>query len=283
MKRFSLRFLGLSGLFIVLVIYVSAPPADAGERVLTLAASSGATMRVLLTGEADKASANLILLAGGDGRVIISATGKIRRMAKNFVVRSRGLFAAQGFLTAVPAAPSDRRERPGLLGGFRLSPEHAADLVTVAKALKTRNGKPVIVIGTSRGSISAANLAARAEKGVIAAAVLTSSVVKVKNDNPVIQDVPLEQITVPVLFVHNRADICAATRLSDVEPVVARLKKAGIAVDLILVESREIISHPCRAQSPHGFLGIEPDVVARISAWIKARLQARVRVRPDAR
>jgi hypothetical protein len=272
MKRFNLRSCCLSALFIVLVIYVSAPPADAGERVLTLTASSGAPMRVLLTGDANGASANLILLAGGDGRVSISATGEITRMAKNFVVRSRGLFASQGFLAAVPAAPSDRKERPGLLGGFRVSEEHAADLGKVAKALKAQNGKPVIAIGTSRGSISAANLAARAEKGTIAAVVLTSSVVKRKNDNPAIQNIPLERITVPVLFVHNRADRCEVTLLSDVKTIIARLEKAGVAANLILVESREIISRPCKAQSPHGFLGIEPDVVARISTWIKARL-----------
>jgi hypothetical protein len=39
--------------------------------------------------------------------------------------------------------------------------------------------------------------------------------------------------------------------------------------DLILVQSSDIRSPPCEAMSPHGFLGIEPQVVQRVAEWIR--------------
>jgi hypothetical protein len=40
--------------------------------------------------------------------------------------------------------------------------------------------------------------------------------------------------------------------------------------EVVLVASDQIQSDPCEALSPHGFLGIEPAVVHRISDWIRA-------------
>ena len=40
--------------------------------------------------------------------------------------------------------------------------------------------------------------------------------------------------------------------------------------EVIIVASDQIQSDPCEALSPHGYLGIEPAVVQRISDWIRA-------------
>lgn len=256
----------------LVILYVSAARADAGARVLTLTARSGAPMRVLVGGDPATATANLILLAGGDGRLKLAGDGEIGRLNNNFLVRSRGLFVAEGFLTAVVDAPRDRWEEPGLLGGFRASPAHAADLAAVAAALTARNGKPVIVVGTSRGSVSAANLAARHPAGAIRAAVLTSSLVWHNSKGASLRDLPMGRIEVPVLFVHNRRDDCKVTRLADLQPVIATMKRAGVPVELVLVESSARQSPACEARGPHGFLGIEKQVVGRIAGWIRSRL-----------
>ena len=263
----------LSGLFSILTLYVSTVHADAAERVLTLNSASGAKMRTLVTGTPATAAANLILLAGGDGKVIISGKGEIRRMGNNFLVRSRNLFVGQGFLTAIVDAPVDRRGKTGLLGGFRASRQHASDLASVAEALKAMNGKPVIVIGTSRGTVSAANLAARQEEGTISAAVLTSSLIKKNKKGAIVQDLPLAAIKVPVLFVHNRNDGCKVTRLAGVERVVKKMRASGVDSGLIIVESkRQKVKNPCQALTPHGFLGIEMAVIGKIAEWIKEQL-----------
>ncbi len=263
----------LSGLFALLVLYGSDGHADAADQVLTLKSTSGANMRVLVTGDAGISTANLILLAGDDGRVHISGSGDIKRMQGNFLVRSRRLFVKQGFLTALVDAPADRKKVPGLLGGFRATREHASDLAKVAAALTAMNAKPVVVIGTSRGAVSAANFAARQREGTLLAAILTSSLVKRSKRGASLLDVSLNTIKIPVLFVHNSLDACPYTQLADTKPIVARMNKAGVKTDLILVASKKKEStNDCRARTPHGFLGIEAKVILKIAAWIRGKL-----------
>lgn len=237
-----------------------------------MTASGGAKMRTLLTGDPSTAKANIILLAGGRGVVKISGKGEINAMKGNFLVRTRQLFADEGFLTALVDAPMDRRNKTGLLGGFRASTEHGEDLARVATKLHALNRKPVIVIGTSRGSVSAANLALRGAEGILSAAVLTSSLVKGNAKGRTIKDLPLDRIKIPVLFVHNKGDACHATLLKDVKPVVGLMKKQGVRADLIVVSSHKATSGHCRGRSPHGFLGIEKQVVDKIVGWLAATL-----------
>jgi hypothetical protein len=238
------------------------------EEVLKLRAESGAKLRSLLTGDVGTAKANLILLTGGSGVLKISGKGQIKKPTDNFLVRTRELFADAGYLTAVVDAPTDRRKRPGLLGGFRASEEHARDLSKVAKELAKRNGKPVVVIGTSRGTVSAANLALRDTSGVVKAAVLTASIVKPNKRGKTLLDLPLQQVKLPLLFVHNKGDKCKVTRLKDVGPIVNDLKGKGVNTELIIVSSNKKSGKKCGGKSPHGFLGIEKQTITEIVRWL---------------
>ena len=257
----SLSFLLVTGGLVL------SPPATAAE-VLQVKTASGAKMRALLTGNPKTAKANLILLTGGNGVLKISGKGEIKKPTKNFLVRTRQLFANAGFLTAVVDAPLDRRTSTGLLGGFRASTKHADDLSKVVKKLSALNAKPVIIIGTSRGTVSAANVAARDMSGNIKAAVLTSSMVRPNKKGKIITDLPLNAIKVPVLFVHNKGDTCKMTLLSGVKPVVKKLKKNSVKAELIVVSSKKKKGRDCGPNSPHGFLGLEQLVVNKISDWI---------------
>lgn len=257
---------------LVVVLLVTVPGAGSAAEVLQVKASSGAKLRTLLTGDPSTAKANIILLAGGRGVVKLSRTGEINAMKGNFLVRTRQLFADKGYLTALVDAPMDRRNRTGLLRGFRASAEHGDDLARVANKLHGLNRKPVFVIGTSRGSVSAANLALRGAEGAVAAAVLTSSVVKDNAKGRPVTALPLGRIKIPVLFVHNESDACHATLLKDVKPVFRAMKKKGVRADLIVVESRKASSGHCKGRSPHGFLGIEKQVVDKIVGWLETKL-----------
>ena len=260
----------LSLLFIAAGPGLSSPAA--AEQVLQVKATSGANLRALLTGSPDRAKANIMLLTGGNGVLKISGKGEIKKPTYNFLVRTRRLFAKAGYLVAVVDAPLDRREAPGLLGGFRASSEHAADLSKVVRKLRELNNKPVIVIGTSRGTVSAANVALRDTSGNIRATVLTSSMVKPNKKGKIITDLPLSSMKVPMLFVHNRGDTCKVTLLSGVKPVVRKLRKAGLKTELIVVSSRKKTGRDCGGRSPHGFLGLEQQVVDEITGWINPLL-----------
>lgn len=213
-----------------------------------------------------------MLLTGGDGVLKISGKGEIKNTTDNFVVRTRKLFADAGFLAAVVDAPMDRRGNPGLLAGYRASAQHGADLVKVAVKLNALNGKPVIAIGTSRGTVSAANLALRDTRGVLLGVVLTSSLVRKNDRGKSLKDLPLETLKVPVLFVHNQGDKCTTTLFTDLKPIVGGLQKKGVKAELIVVSSTKKTGGDCGGSSPHGFLGLEHQVIRRITDWMAALL-----------
>ena len=262
------RMLPLVVCFLLIMCWFPTTSLAVDETVLTVTASSGAKLRTLLNGNPQTARANLILLTGGNGVLKISGKGQIKKPSDNFLVRSRLLFARAGFLTALVDAPMDRRKKPGLLAGFRASKAHAADLAKVVKALYALNSKPVIVIGTSRGSVSALNIAQRVHTANLRAAVLTASITKRNKRGKTINDIPLHGIKIPLLFVHNKKDKCKVTPLKGVRRSIDRLKKSRVGTDLIVVTSQDSKGRSCGGLSPHGFLGIEKPVVKKIIQWI---------------
>lgn len=261
---------GLAGIMLAaLLTGIAITPAGA-EDVLQIRSSSGAKLRSLLTGNPATARANIILLVGGRGMLKISGKGRIKKPTSNFLARTRQLFADAGYLTALVDAPIDRRRGAGLLGGFRASGEHGRDLSKIAKKLHAMNSKSVFVVGTSRGTVSAANLALNDSFGFVKGAVLTSSLVKPNKKGRIITDLELGKIAVPLLFVHNKGDKCKVTRLSDVKPIVKRLQRGGARVQFIVLRSDKKSGGHCRGRSPHGFFGIEAVAVNKIIEWISA-------------
>ena len=120
----------------------------------------------------------LVLLPGGPGYMALDAKGCARKLEGNSLVRSRDLFHAAGFVTALVDAPSDHRGEDGL-GGFRLSAQHADDIGKVIAEVRERTKLPVWLVGTSRGAISAANAASRltgpaAPDGLVLTSAVTS-------------------------------------------------------------------------------------------------------------
>src|SRR5205823_12764714 len=73
-------------------------------------------------------------------------------------------------------------------------------------------------------------------------------------------------IAQPALIVANQGDSCRATPPGDAPNVAAALSRSPHK-EVVFVASDQIQSDACEALSPHGFLGIEPEVVHRISDW----------------
>ncbi len=209
----------------------------------------------------------MVLYAGGSGKIGIRNDGSPKH-GGNFLVRTRGLFAEQGFLVLVPDRSSD------LAGSdkwsYRLTEEHAQDAAALMAFLRAEADVPVWLVGTSRGSISAANAAARIGKGGPEGIVLTASVTNGgKKLRPSLGDVNLERIAAATLVLGHEDDDCYVTPWSEQADLVGELTKAR-KVEAIGVSGGQAgdLSAPCKSHSHHGFLGIEKETVARISAWI---------------
>jgi len=217
----------------------------------------------------EKAVATVILFAGGNGILNIAPDGSIGNDG-NFLVRSRDSFARHHLMVAVIDAPSDRLPAPGL-SDFRKSAGHAQDIAAVIAFLRNEATIPVWLVGTSRGTTSAANGAIRLQAGGPDGIVLTSSIVNAA-DTGSLFTMDLEKITDPALVVHNANDACPTTLFQDLPPVVAKLMLAPIEVHQLTItggKPPEPNADPCGPFHYHGYLGIEDAVVARISNWIR--------------
>lgn len=217
--------------------------------------------------EPEKPNQIVILFAGGDGSLKIDRGGIGR--AGNFLVRTRNDFARQSFVVVVVDAPDDHAK----LSGFRTTADHARDIGTVMAFVRQRYpGLKLWLIGTSRGTISAANAAARLQgTGGPDGLVLTSSVTRKggKRSQESLDDLNLGEISVPTYVVHHKQDGCRVTPVNGAEELLRSLSGAK-AKELRLFTGGGSSGDPCQGGSHHGFEGIESQVVSDIAAWIKA-------------
>ena len=244
----------------LLALFTSA--ARAGEELIQLPTRPGVTQPIWLLPPAGKPVASVILFMGGNG-----VLHDVHRN-QNFLIRSREKFAAAGFLVASVDTPSDH---PQGLDNFRSSAEHAQDIAAVIAYLRKQAAVPVWLVGTSMGTISAANVAARLKGGGGAdGLVLTSSIVSSsRRSGPISATVEVADIAVPTLFVHNKDDACLLCPFSAVPGMMERFTHAPRKELIAVSGGSEPRSDPCEALSRHGYIGIEDEVVGDIARWIK--------------
>jgi len=248
--------------YLIVLALLAATGAAAAEDIVILSTRGGVTQSYLLSSPPPgKARAVAILFPGGAGKVELEReAARVLLDRGNFLVRSRRLFTGSGIVAAVMDAPSDQPR--GVEDEFRLGSSHAEDVGRVVADLKSRfPGLPVFLVGTSRGTISAASTGKRLGPGVDGA-VLTATVFLASRRQPGLSGFDFSSIPVPLLFVHHVDDGCdytphsAAKRLADRYPVVS--VSGGLPPQ----------SKPCEAMSPHGFLGREADTVDAIAKWM---------------
>jgi hypothetical protein len=241
-----------AGLCLLAALCLGIVPAAHGQQQINLPSRAGVTQPIYMT-PARIPVANAILFPGN--------AGVVSNVRSNFLIRVAGDFADAGITVAVADAPSDHAT--GMNDAFRASEAQAADTAAIVAYLRNRAAVPVWLIGTSNGTVSAANAAARLGPPRIAGVVLTSSVWAAG-----LRDMPYSTLRVPVLVVHNRNDGCRASPFDDAAPALASMTSAP-AKQLIVVESTSLLGSPCEAKSPHGYWHIEDQVVSSVVAWIK--------------
>lgn len=222
-------------------------------------------------------TAVLILLPGGDGNIQLtpvgSSDGTLTINSNNFLVRSRWLFAAQGFHVLTLDSATDFQLLPGGLTGQQGNTSHITDVLQViAYARSTYPGLPVWLVGTSRGTAGAFvaglyNPPAGGPDGVV-----FTSPINVTGDPDSLLSAPLATITVPTQIVGDTADTCPVT-LPSGNPAVKKLL-TGTPVKAVATISGGATFMPlttnCNGLSPHGFFGIEPATVQKIATWVNA-------------
>ncbi|HEV8022066.1 MAG TPA: hypothetical protein VGP41_12420 [Candidatus Lustribacter sp.] len=191
---------------------------------------------------------SIILIPGGTTLQRIDAAGNGSN-STNFVMHIRPALLAAGFALAYVENPADERA-----------------IVARMRAVK----RPVFTLSTSNGTAIAASSAAALGADGPDGIVLTSTVTIPSrlNTSPA-STVDVGKITVPVLFVHNTDDGCPWAPWSGIAPLMLRFNK-NTDVTRIDVTSTRVISGPCDPLAPHGYLGIEDGVAAKIIAWMQA-------------
>jgi len=212
----------------------------------------------------------LLLYAGDHGGLHIADDGSLAWGSGNFLVRERQAFADGGFIVAVVDAPSDRQSYP-YLGSFRETAQHAEDAKALIAWMRAQHPRiPVWLVGTSRGTESAAAIAIRlGGEGGPDGIVLTSSILVGRKERAV-TDMDLAALKIPVLVVHHKDDQCRETPFAGTDKLMKKLTNAP-RKELIAVSGGTTQGDPCEAAAYHGYNGIEDQVVQAIETWISPR------------
>jgi pimeloyl-ACP methyl ester carboxylesterase len=239
-------------LLVLTTVFVNAIGQASADDRIDLPSRPGVIQPILFQATASPV-ASVVLFPG--------AGGGISANQGNFLIRVRDQFVVQGISVAVIDAPSDRTDDSNR---YRVSAIAAADIASVVGFLKQKAPVPVWLVGTSRGSISAASGATRLGPPQVSGLILSSSVW-----NGGMQLVSLSAVAVPTLIIHNRDDGCRQSPASAAQPAAAMLTNAPVK-ELVLVSGGRLRGDSCGAQSPHGYYGIEDKVVPVMIAWIKS-------------
>ena len=147
---------------------------------------------------------------------------------------------------------------------FRSSEAHHADIRAAVDFLVSEGAREVFLVGTSRGTLSAAYLATVMTHPNVKGYVLTASLA----ENPPAVRSYAPRIRDPVLMVHHKGDTCWVTTYDDAraiyETIPASTRKGFITVS----GGDPPRSRDCGPLSTHGFLGVERETIGAIVDWV---------------
>lgn len=251
--------------FLVCLCLLGLSAAALAQEIVSLSTRPGVTQSVFIASLPKEQQAIALLFPGGNGLIRLRQEGgQIKFSPNNFVVRMRGNFVKLGVIAVLVDAPSDFQS-DGMNDEFRLGEKHFMDISAVVSELGKRfPGIPVFLIGTSRGTISAAALGAKFTSG-ISGVVLTSTLFRQSGGRarqPGLSRFDFATIKTPLLFVHHVNDGCDVTPYAD----AARLASKYPLITVSGGKPPE--SGPCDPLSAHGYFGKESETVEQIVNWM---------------
>ena len=259
---------GEVGRVLAVVSLLSLGSAGNAQELVSLSTREKVTQFYFLATVPDKPRAIALLFSGSGGFIRLRKEGdEIKFDNDNFLVRSRVEFMDRSVVTAVVDAPSDQQGGWGMTDEFRRGGEHFTDVSAIVADLHKRfPALGVFLIGTSRGSVSAAALGARFGEG-IAGVVLTASMFrqtgrKSKEPGIGLSRFDYSTIKAPILLAHHVSDQCETTPYSD----AARLAEKYPLITVWGGSPPQ--SGPCDPFSAHGFFGKESQTVEQMVNWM---------------
>jgi hypothetical protein len=226
------------------------------------------TPPVRLERKPPEARASVVLLAGGNGLLGLDPTGTIIDSTGNFLIRSANLFLEHGL--NVMMADTTPAHPDGIDLTFRLSPAHAAEIQGFINAAINRWGKPVWVVGTSNGSVSAVTAAGiQPALSGLAGVVLTSTVTNLSNaSNQMTFNLYVSRIMGRSFVVWHQNDHCSVSTPAGSQALFTSIPSNTKGFDAF-EGGYSVATDPCGAFSEHGYAGIEGEVVQGIAHFIK--------------
>jgi predicted esterase len=209
----------------------------------------------------DGATATVLLFSGGSGGIGYR-DGEPK--SGNFLIRSRDEFAKAEFNVALMGNPSDM---PKLTPAFRQSSEHFADVRAVVQDIRSRTPAPIWLVGTSQGTISAA--ASGIDLGSAIQGVVLTSTLSGQQVGGSVSDLALNQLAVPVLVHQHAKDSCKLTPPYLAARLIDKLTASPVKKYIEVDGGQNPTGPACEAFHYHGYIEMEPQAVAQISAWIK--------------
>ena len=242
--------------------------APASAELVKLQPRPGVELRIAIEGPRN-AAAYALIFAGGHGKIQLDESGQPQGLRGNFLVRARNHLTARGIGVVLVDAPSDSQGADGLWA-VRVSQGHAADIGQVVRHIRQRFNRPVWVVGTSAGTLSAAAVAAYLRgpdrpDGLVFTSSITS------RSRRVVQsalDVNLAAYTGAALVMAHDSDGCMVTPPSGAQRLYAALAAARPKKLLMLSGGSAPRGDPCEAFSQHGFIGIEGQAMNAIADFI---------------
>jgi hypothetical protein len=223
--------------------------------------------------------ASVVLLSGGNGVLNLNAAGDIRDAQGNFLIRSARRFLKAGLNVAMLDSEPAFLAPDGLTNQ-RLTQAHADHLAQVIAAVRSKwPGKAVWLVGTSNGTLSVFNAAARLTgsarpTGIVLTSTVTKSDPAGEMGHVLVATPSLAGITVPTLVMAHEKDSCTLTPPSDVVTVyngLTSLTPAKKRSAMIKGGLPNIAVTACGAFHHHGYNEVEQAAVTEIVKFIKSQ------------
>ena len=229
--------------------------------------SSGSGTLKVVTYEVPDAKATLVMLPGGTWNVgaIDPVSGMLD--GTNFFIRTIPLFLEQGFNVVTMFRPENSGNlRDSVL---RAGKVHRVDVVALSGAANLL-GKPVWLLGTYLGAISAVNAVTSAEGLKVSGLVISSAVAnKTPSQQASTLDFPLDQIRQPVYVSGHERDECGSTPPETTREIAKRLTASKNVVLKMTQSGSNPTGNPCGPTHWHGYINAEAEVVKQMSEFIK--------------
>ncbi len=242
--------------------------ANAQEPTVQIPSRNQKIRAILLKPE--KPIASVILLVGGHGQMDIAANGAIKWGRTNQLIRTRAEYRKQGFAVLVPDIAPDWKGEKNPVSNYRLHPRHGADLGALVAYMRTI-AEPVVIVGTSRAAVSmGVALLVTEGKNRPDLVALTAPMLMPAENQPSFQKAiqnKADKAQVQMLVIGHKKDQCSFTLPESIDAF--RQWRGEDKLEVLMLDGPQGTGHPCEAQAAHGFTGIDNEVVAAVSDWIR--------------